>query len=534
MGVCVTKPKESILWLILVALAALLRLGPIASGLPYIDYVDEGHVLHPAIGILKSISFDSSIYTYPPLTSYLTIAAIKAYSPFYRTFHHHKLWKDLPSDQDFHTELGENYDLITPPEIILLGRLAVACLSIGTIILAAAITRRLAGRRAAWLAMLFTSVCPALVSRGSIASIDTTAAFFAVATIYFCQRLILAASESKSPMCRDTALAGFVAGLAFGGKYTVGLVFIAVLITVAMLPVAKKTKALLVLVASAGLTGGIFCGVPAAVLHPEKIIGELRAQALFYQTIRSEQTYWHAALSLSEIGMPLFIAGLAGIGWMLSNRAARNVVLGWLGFAALLVGAVAWPSFQPFRNLVSLVPLLCIAAAFFFEQVWLLIEQRRPRHDRVIALGMLVLFTFPPTWSSAVYLKARASHVDSRVQAINWLQQHASKDAAVLGIRELAILPAEWRRLSANAIVVPWFQAADLLQQQSFDYIVTGDFDLRHATDPARWSVYRERWLTQTSAMPVQAQFGSVVTPVVPYLWRTNDQHIVVLKGNPR
>ena len=110
-----------------------LRLGPITSGLPYIDYVDEGHILHPAIGILKSKSFDSSVYTYPPLTSYLIVAAIKAYAPFYRIFHHHKLREDLPADQDFHTNLGDHYDLITPPEIIWLGRLVVACLSVGTV-----------------------------------------------------------------------------------------------------------------------------------------------------------------------------------------------------------------------------------------------------------------------------------------------------------------------------------------------------------------------------------------------------------------
>ena len=32
--------------------------------------------------------------------------------------------------------------------------------------------------------------------------------------------------------------------------------------------------------------------------------------------------------------------------------------------------------------------------------------------------------------------------------------------------------------------------------------------------------------------MPVQADFGQVVTPVVPYLWRTNDERILILKGN--
>jgi hypothetical protein len=100
----------------------------------------------------------------------------------------------------------------------------------------------------------------------------------------------------------------------------------------------------------------------------------------------------------------------------------------------------------------------------------------------------------------------------------------------VLGIRELAILPTEWRRLGAKTTIVPWFEAADLLRQQRFDYLVTGDFDLRHATDAARWKEYHERWLGLVTALPREAEFGVVVTPVVPYLWRTNDERVVIRK----
>ncbi len=32
--------------------------------------------------------------------------------------------------------------------------------------------------------------------------------------------------------------------------------------------------------------------------------------------------------------------------------------------------------------------------------------------------------------------------------------------------------------------------------------------------------------------LPVQADFGQVVTPVVPFVWRTNEERILVLKGD--
>jgi hypothetical protein len=525
--------KDSILWFVLVAVAALLRLGPIASGLPYIDYVDEGHILHPAIGILKSESFDSSVYTYPPLTSYLTVAAIKGYAPFYRIFHHHDLRKDLPADQDLHTELGDRYDLVTPPEIIWLGRLVVACLSVGTVIMAGALAKLLGGSRAGLLAMLFTALCPALVSRGSIMVLDTTAAFFVIAALYFCQRLRLLAGSNRPAMWRDAAFAGIAAGLAFGGKFTSGAVFAAALVTIVTLPLSAKSKALLIVTAGAGLFVGIFCGVPGAVLHPEKIIGEIRGIAKFYQTIHSDEGYWRAALAGGEIGVPLMIAGLAGLVWMFWNISTRSVAVSWMVFALLLVSALVSSRFQPFRNLISLVPPLCIAAALLFDRLGEYLTGRdRPLASSWLAPALILLVALSLAWGSVVHLQLRTPHVDTRVRAIDWLQQHATKEETVLGIRELEILPAEWQRIAARSIVVPWFEASDLLQRQRFDYVVTGEFDLRYAKDPKAWSAYRDLWTEKITTMPVQADFGQVVTPVVPYLWRTADERILILRGN--
>ena len=532
-----TKSKESILWLILLALAALLRLGPIASGLPYIDYVDEGHILHPAIGILKSKSFDSSIYTYPPLTSYLTIAAIKGYAPIYRQVHGRALLDDLPADRDLKTELGDHYDLLTPPEIIWLGRLVIACLGIGTVILAGALANLLAGARAGLLAMLFAALCPALVSRGSNLALDPTGTFFVIAALYFCQRLrIVAAAANNSAMCRNSAFAAVVSGLAFGGKFTAGAVFVAVLITIATLPIAWKSKVILVLIAGGGLFVGVFCGIPAAVLHPEKIIGELRYITRFYQTIHSEQGYWRAAFSAAEMGVPLMFAGLAGLIWMLWNASTRRVAPSWIAFALILSLAFVSSPFQPFRNLLPLVPPLCIAAALFCVWFGEHLERRlnRPAFASSVAVALVLLIALSLAWSSARHLQFRMQHIDTRVRAIDWIQQHAMKDETVLGVRELSILPAEWKRIAAKVTIVPWFEAADLLERERFDYIVTGEFDLRYAPDPHAWSAYRERWNAKISPLQVEANFGQIVTPVVPYLWRTNNERILILRANAR
>jgi 4-amino-4-deoxy-L-arabinose transferase-like glycosyltransferase len=520
-----TKRHEFFLWLALLILAALLRFGPVGAGLPYINYIDEGHVLHPAIELLQARSFDSTRFTYPPLTSYLTIVAAKGYSPIYRLVHHRRLKDDLPRSEEFHTALGDNYDLIAPPEIVVLGRLVVASLSVGTVLVAGALARSIAGARAGLVAMLFAAFSPALVSRSSIAIIDTAAAFFAMVTLYFCQRLRVAAIAKETLLWREAALAGVAAGLAFGGKYTVGLVFVAVIATIGTLRRPLTSKAALSGAAGAGLVMGIFFGVPAALLHPAKIIAELRSQAAFYQSIRSDHGFLSAALLPSEIGLPLLLAGLAGFGLMLLKRETRSVVFTWLVFVAALAFAVTWPSFHPFRNLLPVVPLLCIAAAFLFEQAV-------RRFDRRVTATIVaaLLFTASFGWASVRYVHTRFSRVDSRVLALDWLQRHATKDTNILAVRELAILPGEWKRIPGHAVVVPWSEAADLLQRQRFDYVVTGDWDLRFLPDPDRWSAYRERWATLVAPMPEQASFGVIPAPVVPYLWRTNDERVFILK----
>ena len=190
-------------------------------------------------------------------------------------------------------------------------------------------------------------------------------------------------------------------------------------------------------------------------------------------------------------------------------------------------------SFRPFRSFLPLIPPLCVAAAIAFSH---LIDWARrgsapwPRVGLTILLiaGCVVSLGF----SSFRQVQRRMAHRDSRVQAVDWLQQHATKEETILGIRELSILPAEWKRIAARSTVVPWFEASDLLERQRFDYVVTGEFDLRYASDPKAWSAYRDRWKAKVSPLAVQANFGQVVTPIVPYLWRTTEERILILKGN--
>ena len=213
---------------VIVVLAVFLRAPAMRSGLPYIDYVDEGYVLHQTIDLLNHRSLDTRWYGYPSLPAYLTTVTLIAYSPIYHLRHGHGFRQDLPDDQSIHTPDGDNYDLISPPELIVAGRFVTVCLSVGTVVLAGAIATLLAGQRAGLLAMMITAVCPALVARASNVIVDTFATFFALLALYFCDSLQRADRKNHYSSRWSAVFAGLAAGLAFASKYTVAVVFAAV------------------------------------------------------------------------------------------------------------------------------------------------------------------------------------------------------------------------------------------------------------------------------------------------------------------
>jgi 4-amino-4-deoxy-L-arabinose transferase-like glycosyltransferase len=519
--------KEWLLWLTVLIGATGLRFAPIAASLPYIDYIDEGYALHQAIDLLNRGTLDPGWYGYPSLPAYLTAGSLVAAAPFYRQIHGHSFREDLPRESGRPPGSGYDYDQISPPALILAGRIAAATLSVATVVLAGLIALKLQGRLAGFLALLFTAICPALVLRGSNVLVDTFATFFVLLTLCFCEQF----RASKTRVGAWVAASGFASGLALASKYPAGAIFVAVLAGLWMLPVTRRARVRLILVATATLILGILAGAPATIFHWRLVLRDVAVTAANYRIIESNPGYFGLAITSSELGWFVAVAGCVGLALMVRHKATRSTALGWCLFAVTLLTPFLGKPFQPFRNLLPLAPIFCIAAATAFSE---LIHWAR-RHGRA-AWGLTtatllvgatvvssVLASVPP-------LQRRMAHRDSRLQAIDWLQRHATSDERVLAVRELAILPAEWKRLAASTTVVPWCEALDLLDRDQFDYVVTGDFDTRSAPDPGGASMCLARWKEKNAALPATAQFGAGPTYVAPFIWHTNDERIVILR----
>ncbi len=521
--------RLSLLFVLLIA--ATVRVLTIPSSLPYLGYVDEGHVLHPVITLLRTNGWDPQMYLHPSLTIYLITGMAHLARPVYRMVHGHSLLKDLPANEAY-------YDFVAPPELILLGRVLIATISVATVALVFLFARRLGGRRAAVLAGLTAALCPALVTRAPIVIIDSVAAFFALAALFFAHRLEGSATgDSRSApsglsrtSIRDSLLAGACAGLAMTAKYTIGVVFLAVALTILTRPRRLQEKLRLLVFATGGAIGAAVIAMPALVLRARAVVRAILEQSMLYanpslfDSSYGGPGYFGQAILPLELGLPLSIVGAFGFAWMLARRPTRRTALAWGFFSAALLLPLLMHHYQPFRNVLPLVPLLCIAATLPLAGE-LSLRNRKGLLTALIALivtGSLV--THLASW-----LPARIRLVDSRTSLVNWLVTHARHGQRILVLGDLAILPAELQRCPANVRLVSSLEALDALRTEPFDYAVVGQFDMSGSKSP-EWATYRQRLGEITSAMAPEASFGGKPTSVFPNYWRYNDELITVLR----
>src|SRR5258708_4399260 len=111
-------------------LALAVRLPALPAGLPYMSYVDEGHVLHHVLHLLVKRTWEPDNYSYGSLPFYVIAGTAMAWSPLYAALHGHPLASDLsPSPYSY-------YDIVEPVDIVVIGRLVTLACSLGVVALA--------------------------------------------------------------------------------------------------------------------------------------------------------------------------------------------------------------------------------------------------------------------------------------------------------------------------------------------------------------------------------------------------------------
>jgi hypothetical protein len=508
------------------AAALAIRAPLVLPSLPYLGYVDEGHVLHPVLTLLRTGGWDPQWYLHPSLTIYLITLLVQGIRPVYFLVNGHSLLQDLPIGAEF-------YDLISPPEVILAGRCIVLAASLGIVALGMVLARRIAGQRAALGAGILLALCPALVQRGAIVIVDTVATFCVLATLLSADRLrcVIADVGASAATARCEAfVAGLLAGASAAAKYPSVLVFLVVFFALLGPKHEWRPRGRLLLFATAGLFVGAFIGTPAFVLRPRAVIRALLEQSRLYATPTLFSAggggagFFSQALSSEELGVALCALGAAGYFALLRGRRTRPVALAWLAFGIALVLPLVVHSYQPFRYALPLVPpLLIAAAAFLFPEP----TGSSAARAAIGGLGLLiVLASFVPGWK---WTYRERGVRDSRTVFIDWLVTKVRPNQRVLFVRELAFLPKELARLPATVVVAPSVKTRALTEAGSFDALVYGNFDLAGAVTPRDDRMTElARFQSWLETLRIEARFGSSPTPIYPNFWRSNEELILV------
>ena len=500
-----------------------LRVLPIDAARPYIAYVDEGNFLHPVVAMVRGGGWDPGVYLYPQFPGTLVVAAVRLYAPVYRMRHGGNLSDALSGPP-------EVYDRLEPYAFLRIARAIDVLLGMGTVVLAGLLARRVggsaAGASAAWLAAL----APALVLRAPIATVDSAATFLATLCLWATARM----PESASPR-RLALLAGAAAGGAFASKYPAVLVAAAPLATILASRHGRSwaEKARRIALLGAGAAAGAVIAMPAILLRTRDVIAAIRFQGQAYGTILSGAPLWRQAFVRAEwtltyehpeLGVVFVAAAVVGLVLVLRGRETSPVGWGWTLFVVLSLALYGSQKFQPFRNLMPLVPVACASAAVAYARARA--GLRKPRWLDAGALACVLVLWGAPL---AVYGWSRAHLVDSRRQAVDWVAAHADPSARILVVRDLGILDSELARLPGRKDLRLWAETDAAVRELAPDVVLAG-VQLFPAGAPQ--DAAHAAWAR--SDYTLRARFGSRPTVPLAGWWHGNDEIVDVFERRTR
>ena len=503
-------------WIAVLLLALAVRAPALTAARPYLTYVDEGHVLHPTARMLIAGRWIPDFFVYPSLPITAVATAARAVEPFH------------PIRDALMTETGGYYDALEPFGLLLLGRILCLLAGLGAVLLTGLLARRMAGEAAGLLAALAAALVPALAIRGGITSVDAFATLFTTACLLFTERTRTAERPRRALL--EALAAGAMAGFAFDSKYPAVLVAVAFALTVWLGRPAWRERLRLWGTGAAGAIGAALLAMPALVTEPRLVFASLLAASDFYQGINSPSLWsqifgraqWNLPFEGPELGAPFVALALAGLGVALRDRRTRATACGWTLWTAVTLVFFGRQTFQPFRNLLPLVPIACVAVAILYAKL----RERTPRPAWADAAAVLLIAALLGP-STVRFARERAGFEDSRTQTVDWLARaRHDRPGLALVLNDLAFLPSELGRLGRNVEVHPWKRLQTRLRNGRVRYLVLTQMPTREGLP----LIGEEQVGEILELYEQRTVFGEeAVTPVAGF-WHGNRQVIRVLE----
>lgn len=463
--------------------------------------------------MIRDGTWEPREFAYPQFPKIVVAAAARSYDAMVRLGGGASPRGRIPSHHDM-------YDQLEPFEFLMLARVLSVAVGMAIVVLTGLFARRLFGPVAGAAAILTAAVVPALALRGSIASVDSYATLAALGCLYVTD----VTRTAQRPGVAAFA-AGLLAGVTFASKYPAVLVFVALVVTTLLLPISMAERARRMILGAAGTVVGALTAMPALWWRAALIRQVLRFHLGVYAHAAFEPSLWRQALFAAEgdlnyagpeLGIVFCLFAFAGLAVGLRRRSLFPTVAGWCAFGGAMCLLFGRNAFRPFRNLMPLLPIGCVAASMAF--VRLREASRRPALvDAMGALALAILYGLPV----AAYARSRFDFVDSRRAAIDWLALRALPDDTTLCLRELAILDGEVARVPGKSACLSWEEAPGQIRAEAPRFVLGG---VRMLPDHSLQAA--AHWPELAGYRPV---FEGGRDPTPPFDWWRGNEEIVVV-----
>jgi len=489
-----------ILFLGLLALAAVPRARNVLVSVPYVQFDDERRVLGPAAEMVETGDLDPDWFRYPTFPMYVAAAGLKA--------------GVLATGAEGPGKVAPFY--YERPEVALFVRLLYVAIGLAGMSWAA-----LAAARAfdePWLAPLCLVVLAGspLVLRHSwsYVNVDILAAAVCVGTLAYLQR-----TWQRTGALHRALLPGLLTGMATASKYYMGLVGVPFLLALWWGERRKRDAALIVLATAVAF---VVC-MPYALLNADTFLYDIGRELQHYTTgghgegavPRGPAHLW---LNVQVLAAQLGWGGLAlaalGVWQGLRTAPRRSALL--LSFPLALTLFLSCQLTHFPRNLLVVVFLLSgpIALGVLVTARALAARAGRPFVGYVVALVALALALpwreVAPEWIRPV---------DSRTRAARWVAEHVAPDVPVVIAAEAHMDPRPLAALRGDVRV----QSLDVVLRVRIPSTLRSDEPLVAVLPPEH--VHPEGSLPEGSrraraALELLASFGARPVPQDHWLVR--------------
>lgn len=417
-------------FVVILGLAAWLRLGALAAGVPYDLGSDEPHVMERAVRILKTGDFNPHFFDYPGFYIYLQ-AGVAAGQFLLGAMD--GTWRSL--------------DEVSAADFYILGRAVTAVFGILTVVLVWAVARRLHAV-AGLMAALLLAVNPLHVRESHFVLTDVPMAFFVTLTLLCSVRAVEGGSLAR------WLVAGVAAGLAIGTKYTGAVALVMPMVAIAVASRGWQATATRALATAAGTGAAFLVVAPYTLLDLPGFLNGFAALAAAHANgpVPDVPAWWtylrHVRINAGLAAALLALASLpvAAAAALVSARPADRVV--WaagLACAAATFWMISGQTLVFARYLLPLLPALSVLAGGTVALVWQRIEVLQgapwPR-QAAVGVALALVLALAPAMRAIAWVDGRNQPTTAAL-AYAWILDAVPAGSSLV-IESTLSLPAKW------------------------------------------------------------------------------------------